>query len=97
MWDNPPEYYDVTSNFRNLGICKGKIVLLEREIQKADDALTEKYPRKPGKRREELSSLYDALAKLQAEKEELEYAVKIDNYHKDMYEVKSRKVNQPAI
>lgn len=79
QWYEAPDIHEVNAASKNLARIRGEILRKKREIQKSEDVLKAKYPRKPELRRQELEILYDTLTSLEIE--EIEAAQSIEFYN----------------
>jgi hypothetical protein len=64
-WNEPPEIMDAENALKGLAKIRGEILREKRNIQKLEDGLKSKYPRKPELRRNELETEYDRLMELE--------------------------------
>lgn len=66
-WNEAPEIIDAENALKNLARIRGEILRQKRSIQKAEDELKGKFPRKPELRRIELETQYDTLTELEVQ------------------------------
>lgn len=85
MWNEAPDFYEVETALKNLARIRGEILRQDREIQKAEDSLKEKYPRKPELRRRELEALYDNLTELKVQEIDAMQVVEFNRMRLDMF------------
>lgn len=64
-WNDAPDIIDAENALKALAKIRGEILREKRNIQKLEDKLKSKYPRKPELRRIELETQYDKLTDLE--------------------------------
>lgn len=64
-WNDAPDIIDAENALKALAKIRGEILREKRNIQKLEDVLKGKYPRKPELRRIELETQYDKLTDLE--------------------------------
>lgn len=92
--DNPPDYDDVQSIYRQYGALRAKIRLLQRDIERIEEEINadQEKPRSNEAKKAKnaaTSKLRDQLAKLESGLVDIESRVKFIEYHKTMYNAAS--------
>jgi len=85
LWSDAPDIDAGEQLYKSLAAVKGKILRLERNIEKREDGLKDIHKRNPGARRLEYSELLDALTELQVESVSIEQTIKFYNLRVDMF------------
>ena len=85
MWNDPPDMSLTEQAYKNRTRVNALILRKNRAIQKAEDNLKEKYPRKPELRRKEMEILLDELLELQVQKQEVDDQIEFYNLWSKMF------------
>lgn len=88
--DNVPDYHDMTECYKHLGVCKSEIILLKREIERAEEqvSIEADKPRSNEARSKRLQAttvLKDKLADCEANVIQWEMHAKSLEYRKSMF------------